>query len=114
VKRRFEISEEQQLVLGLLLALLIAISLLYCLAFASMALHQAWQAMPLPWSEEGEPALTPTLGPEASPTPGALFAPAVPPGVLFDRTLLQGYNRLVVLISKHGERGRRSWRLSPY
>jgi len=76
VKRRFEISDEQQLVLGLLLALLIAISLLYCLGFASMALRQAWQAMPLPWSEEVEPALTPTFGPEASPTPSALFAPA--------------------------------------
>jgi len=76
VKKKFEVSDEQQLLLGLLLALLIAISLLYCLGFASMALRQAWQAMPLPWNEEVEPILTPTLGPEASPTPSALFAPA--------------------------------------
>lgn len=86
MKKKFEVSDEQQLVLGLLLALLIAISLLYCLGFASIALRQAWQAMPLPWSEEIEPGLTPTLGPEASPTPSAFFAPAVPGGVLFDRT----------------------------
>jgi hypothetical protein len=76
VKKKFEVSDDQQLVLGLLLALLIAISLLYCLGFASMALRQAWQAMPLPWSEEGAPGLTPTIGPEASPTPSVFLAPA--------------------------------------
>jgi hypothetical protein len=76
VKRRFEISDEQQLIVGLLLALLIAISLLYCLGLASLALRQAWQEMPLPWSEEGAPGdelgLTPTPAPEMSPTPSTL------------------------------------------
>jgi hypothetical protein len=75
VKPKFEISDEQQLMVGLLLALLIAISLLYCLGLASLALRQAWQEMPLPWNEEGTPGgelgLTPTPAPERSATPSS-------------------------------------------
>ena len=51
-----QLSEEQQLILGLVLIILLAISMLYCLGFASVALHQAWERGPLPW-EEASPAV---------------------------------------------------------
>jgi hypothetical protein len=43
-------SERQQLILGILLVILLAVSLLYCLGFASMVLLQAWENAPLPWN----------------------------------------------------------------
>ncbi len=46
-----QLSEEQQFLLGLLLVILVAVSLLYCLGFASLALRQAWENAPIPWSE---------------------------------------------------------------
>lgn len=57
-KRRLklELSEEQQLILGVVLVILLAISMLYCLGFASMALQQTWQDSPLPWQDLGVPA----------------------------------------------------------
>jgi hypothetical protein len=51
-RRKIEITEEQQMILGILLVILLAISLLYCLGFASLVLRQAWEDGPLPW--EGE------------------------------------------------------------
>ena len=46
-----ELTERQQMVIGFVLVILVAISLLYCLGFASVALRNAWENSPLPWSE---------------------------------------------------------------
>ena len=71
----WNLSEEQQLILGLLLVILVAISLLYCLGFASLVLREAWEKSPLPWSETEPPPenlelepMAPTLPTEPSPT----------------------------------------------
>ena len=77
-RRRLEIqlSEGQQLILALLLVILVAISMLYCLGLASVALQQNWekthpignQVMPV---EDGGGAV-PTqssLEPTGSPSP---------------------------------------------
>lgn len=68
-KRRFnpQLSNQQQLILGLLLVILVAISMLYCLGAASLALRQAWESAPLPW----EGANPPEESPELIPTPVA-------------------------------------------
>lgn len=42
-----QLTERQQLVIGLVLVVLVAISLLYCLGFASVALRHAWENSPL-------------------------------------------------------------------
>ena len=63
------LTERQQLVLVLILVVLLAASLLYCLGFGSLALRQVWENVPVPWtsSEPVEeelmltPAITPTL-----------------------------------------------------
>lgn len=62
-KRRLklELSEEQQLILGVTLVILLAISMLYCLGFAGMALQQIWQDSPLPWQDSGLPTESPGL-----------------------------------------------------
>jgi hypothetical protein len=66
--RRFhrQLSEEQQLILGLVLVILVAISMLYCLGIASLALREAWESGPLPW-EEASPAIE-TLTVTSNPT----------------------------------------------
>ena len=46
-----QLTERQQLVIGFVLVILVEISLLYCLVFASVALRQAWESGPLPWGE---------------------------------------------------------------
>ena len=46
-----QLTEKQQLVIGFVLVILVAISMLYCLGFASVALRNAWENSPLPWSE---------------------------------------------------------------
>jgi hypothetical protein len=76
--RRLQLSEEQQLIVGLVLVILVAVSLLYCLGFASLAVREAWQNAPLPWSETEFPpenlevGTTPTALPiTPSPTPSA-------------------------------------------
>jgi hypothetical protein len=46
-----EITEEQQLLLAILLVILLAVSLLYCLGFASLAIREVWEQAPLPWNE---------------------------------------------------------------
>jgi len=60
------LTERQQLILGLLLVVLLAVSLLYCLGFASLAIRQNWEKAPLPWS--GTSAATTTSGNPASVT----------------------------------------------
>lgn len=54
-RRGLQLDEGQQLILGLLLVILVAVSLLYCLGFASLAIRDAWENAPLPWSETEPP-----------------------------------------------------------
>lgn len=42
-----QLTERRQLVIGFVLVVLVAISLLYCLGFASVALRHAWENSPL-------------------------------------------------------------------
>ena len=44
-----QLTEHQQFILALLLVILVAISLLYCLGLGSLILRQAWRNTPLPW-----------------------------------------------------------------
>ncbi len=69
-------SERQQLILGILLVILLAISILYCLGFASMVLLQAWENAPLPWNvtDTLEEGLDLTATPVVEPTG---FSPAL-------------------------------------
>ena len=42
-----QLTERQQLIIGFVLVILVAISMLYCLGLASVALRQAWEQSPL-------------------------------------------------------------------
>ena len=55
------LTERQQLALVMILVVLLAASLLYCLGFASLALRQVWEKIPVPWTspESLEEELTP-------------------------------------------------------
>jgi len=76
VKRKhlnLQLTEKQQVLIGFVLVILVAISMLYCLGFASVALRQAWENSPLLWNEnnnysEGgtELLLTPLVEPTDS------------------------------------------------
>lgn len=75
-KLKLQPNEQQQLLLGILLVILLAISLLYCLGFASMLLLQAWENAPLPWNatatleEDIDLTATPVIEPaDSSPAP---------------------------------------------
>jgi hypothetical protein len=50
-----QLNDEQQLILGFLLVILLAVSMLYCLGFASIAVRQTWENAPLPWNDAGTP-----------------------------------------------------------
>lgn len=76
-RRRPQLSEEQQLVLSLLLVIVVAVSLLYCLGFASLAVRQAWQNEPLPWSQTEPPPENLEIGPTPTAQPSA---PTASPG----------------------------------
>jgi hypothetical protein len=52
-RHRLQLSDEQQLIVGVLLVILLAISLLYCLGFASIAVRHTWENAPLPWNDAG-------------------------------------------------------------
>jgi hypothetical protein len=54
-RARFQLSDEQQLIVGFLLVILLAISMLYCLGFASIAVRQTWDSAPLPWNDTSTP-----------------------------------------------------------
>jgi hypothetical protein len=54
-RNKLQLSEKQQLILGLMLVILVAVSMLYCLGFASLALRQVWENAPLPWDTTGPP-----------------------------------------------------------
>ena len=76
-RKRFqvELTDRQQLIIGLVMVVLVAISLLYCLGFASVALRQAWESGPLQlngsntyypeeegWDLAPTPSIEPTVG----------------------------------------------------
>lgn len=42
-----QLTERQQVIIGFVLVVLVAISMLYCLGLASVALRQAWEQSPL-------------------------------------------------------------------
>ncbi len=71
-KLKLQPSEQQQLLLGIVLVILLAISMLYCLGFASMVLLQAWEQGPLPWNatdaleEHIDLTATPVVEPSSS------------------------------------------------
>ena len=45
------LGPQQQMVVAIVLIVLVAVSMLYCLGFASIVLHNAWENAPLPWNE---------------------------------------------------------------
>jgi len=49
-----QLTERQQMLIGIVLVILVAISMLYCLGFASAALRTAWENSPLPWNENND------------------------------------------------------------
>ena len=54
-RRKLQLNDEQQLILGFLLVILLAVSMLYCLGFASIAVRQTWENTPLPWNDTSTP-----------------------------------------------------------
>jgi len=73
---RIELSERQILILALLLVILIATSLLYCVGLGSLVLRQAWRNTPFP-TEATLPAqenieMAPILLSPQSPLPTAV------------------------------------------
>lgn len=70
-----QLTERQQLILGFALVILVAISMLYCLGFASVALRQAWESGNLQLNENNYPEASTELPPTplVEPTePGAV------------------------------------------
>jgi hypothetical protein len=48
---RPQLSTQQHLIVAIVLIVLMAISLLYCLGLASVILRNSWESVPLPWNE---------------------------------------------------------------
>jgi hypothetical protein len=51
-----QFSEEQQVILAVVLVVLLAISMLYCLGLTSLVVRHNWERAPLPWSGTELPA----------------------------------------------------------
>lgn len=64
------LTEEQQMILGLVLVVLLAISMLYCLGFASLLLRETWQDALPSWNDTSLPEeiMEQTLTPIIEPT----------------------------------------------
>ena len=67
-----QLTYRQHLALAVVLVVLLAVSLLYCLGFASLALHQLWEHHALPNNRPGSPLNgleipLPSLAPTAPP-----------------------------------------------
>lgn len=60
-RRGLELTERQQLGLVLVLVVLAAASLLYCVGFAGLTVRQVWEKVPAPWTspESADEELTP-------------------------------------------------------
>jgi hypothetical protein len=54
-RTKLQLNDEQLMILGFLLVILLAVSMLYCLGFASIAVHQSWDNAPMPWNDAGGP-----------------------------------------------------------
>ena len=68
------LSDDQQLIVGVLLVILLAISILYCLGFASIAVRHAWENTPQLWND--------SLSPEdTTDTPGTVIVEPTDAGV---------------------------------
>ena len=52
---RLELSDRQQLAFALVMVLLLAISMLYCLGLASLTLRNNLENTPLPWNPTAVP-----------------------------------------------------------
>ncbi len=65
-RARLQLNDEQQLILGFVLVILLAISMLYCLGFASVAVRQTWVGSPLPTVDTSVPD-------EGTPLPATVF-----------------------------------------
>jgi hypothetical protein len=62
-----ELGEREQLIISIILVILLAISVLYCLGFASLALRQAWESAPPPWDAASPQPETVGTTPAGSP-----------------------------------------------
>ena len=58
---KLQLSDEQLLFLGCALIILLAISMLYCLGFASIAVRQTWENAPVPLGATSAPGETTAL-----------------------------------------------------
>ena len=58
---KLQLSDEQLLFLGFVLVILLAISMLYCLGFASIAVRQTWENAPVPLGDTSTPGETTAL-----------------------------------------------------
>jgi hypothetical protein len=74
-QNKLQLTEKQQLILGLMLVILVAVSMLYCLGFASLALRQVWENAPLPWDVTGPPG-------ESTDLPAATLVPPLATGTV--------------------------------
>ena len=54
-RAKLQLSDEQLMILGFLLVILLAVSMLYCLGLASIAVRQSWENAPLPWNDASGP-----------------------------------------------------------
>jgi hypothetical protein len=74
-QHRFELTDDQHLILGILLVILVAVSMLYCLGLGGLLLRDAWQGT--------VPALNGTQGPaeELEATPAELAPPPTDPAI---------------------------------
>jgi hypothetical protein len=76
-RARLQLSDEQLMILGFLLVILLAVSMLYCLGFASIAVRQSWENAPLPWNDASSPDESATAPPTISvePTDAGVTSP---------------------------------------
>jgi hypothetical protein len=58
LKRRrlgVQLGEEQLVIFAVVLVILVAVSMLYCLGIAMLALHEGWESAPIPWNDTDLP-----------------------------------------------------------
>jgi hypothetical protein len=76
-----QLTDRQQLGQVMILVVLLAASVLYCLGFASLAVRQVWEKIPVPWTspEPLEEELTPAPGITSTLQVTATIAPIITP-----------------------------------
>ena len=70
---RLQMTYRQHLILAVILVVLLTVSLLYCLGFASLTLYHAWENNALPGNGSGSPVNG--LEVPFAPLPGATAGP---------------------------------------